>query len=87
MSIKKHLVPFITVFSEVQAFIGSDFLMITLCANLTVEFQLLREDLIRVPPNIESDHVDDRFEIQTTTETYTSVSIQDVIRRHQKLIK
>nr|WCC57694.1 odorant receptor 44 [Papilio xuthus] len=65
-------------------YIGIEYMMVTLCADLAIEFSILREDLLRVKPNTINP------ELQLTSETdfggYETVSIQDFIRRHQKLI-
>ncbi|XP_013172738.1 PREDICTED: odorant receptor 4 [Papilio xuthus] len=66
-------------------YIGIEYMMVTLCADLAIEFSILREDLLRVKPNTINP------ELQLTSETdfggYETVSIQDFIRRHQKLIR
>lgn len=70
------------------AYVGSEFLMIALCANIAIEFSILREDLLHVAPYFKTDNPRNQMGIglETNSESNTS-SIQDFIRRHQMLIR
>nr|WCC57633.1 odorant receptor 43 [Papilio polytes] len=77
-----------TMSCEVYAYVGSEFLMIALCANIAIEFSILREDLLHVAPYFKTDNPRNQMGIglETNSESNTS-SIQDFIRRHQMLIR
>nr|WCC57565.1 odorant receptor 43 [Papilio memnon] len=63
-------------------------LMIALCANIAIEFSILREDLLHVAQYFKTDNPRNQMGIglETNSESNTS-SIQDFIRRHQMLIR
>nr|WCC57441.1 odorant receptor 44 [Papilio glaucus] len=66
-------------------YIGIEFMMLTLCADLAIEFSILRDDLLQILPN--SDNISElQSRSQTDSEDHNRISIQDFIRRHQKLI-
>nr|WCC57566.1 odorant receptor 44 [Papilio memnon] len=62
-------------------YIGIEYMMVSLCADLAIEFSILREDLLLVIPKSNSES-----QLETDSKDYEGVSIQDFIRRHQKLI-
>nr|WCC57440.1 odorant receptor 43 [Papilio glaucus] len=72
----------------VYAYVGSEFLMITLCANLAIEFSILREDLLHVSPHFKADNPCNQtgIELETNSGSLVTTSLQDFIRRHQILI-
>ncbi|XP_072930198.1 odorant receptor 4-like [Epargyreus clarus] len=72
-----------TMFRVVYYYIGTEFLMITLCAHLTTEFTLLREDLLGVEP-FSNDVMNDRMRLE---EDNGQITIQQFVCRHQKLIQ
>nr|WCC57500.1 odorant receptor 43 [Papilio machaon] len=78
-----------TMSCEVYAYVGSEFLMIALCANIAIEFSILREDLLHVAPHFKTDNSRNQMGIglETNSESNTTTSIQDFIRRHQMLIR
>ncbi|XP_045537056.1 uncharacterized protein LOC106708377 [Papilio machaon] len=78
-----------TMSCEVYAYVGTEFLMIALCANIAIEFSILREDLLHVAPHFKTDNPRNQMGIglETNSESNTTTSIQDFIRRHQMLIR
>nr|WCC57693.1 odorant receptor 43 [Papilio xuthus] len=78
-----------TMTCEVCAHIGSEILMIVLCANIAIEFSILREDLLHASPHFKTDNPRNQIGIglETNSESKTTTSIQDFVRRHQMLIR
>nr|AXF48806.1 odorant receptors OR67 [Lobesia botrana] len=84
----------------IYMYLGVEFLMITLCSHLATEFELLREDMLHAKPilrdnryltnkvNIKSNdrYEDENFDNSALNMIEEGPWIEDVIRRHQKLI-
>ncbi|XP_013145761.1 PREDICTED: odorant receptor 85b-like [Papilio polytes] len=63
-------------------YIGIEYMMVSLCANLAIEFSILREDLLRVIPRANSES----HSTETDSRDSERIFIQDFVRRDQKLI-
>ncbi|XP_075977386.1 odorant receptor 13a-like [Anticarsia gemmatalis] len=59
-------------------YMGSNLLVVTLCALLGTEFMMLKDDLSQVKPVMNSDR---------RSEEYDEYSIEEFVKRHQKLIR
>ncbi|KAG6451286.1 putative odorant receptor 92a [Manduca sexta] len=67
------------VFRIVYSYLGTEFLLISLCSHLSTEFCLLREDLLNVKPVGNG-----RFGILPDS---SNIELHDIVVKHQKLIK
>ncbi|XP_068631538.1 putative odorant receptor 92a [Battus philenor] len=77
-----------TILHMLYCLISAEFLMITFCANLGMEFYILRLDL-EYASSYDSDNAqnDQIFEMQVKEDNYQRFSIKDIFRRHQNLIR
>ncbi|XP_050344435.1 odorant receptor 4-like [Nymphalis io] len=71
----------LTMLSIVYHYIGTEFVIITICAHLSTEFALLREDLKEIIPRKNEDHV------VTLIINNDDNAIRNFIQNHQKLIE
>ncbi|CAH2090563.1 unnamed protein product [Euphydryas editha] len=73
-----------TMFRVIYVYIGTEFVMITLCAHLSIEFALLREDLKHIKPRKNKVKHDNEL---TDNNDNSGNTIKSFIQNHQKLIE
>nr|AOG12913.1 odorant receptor [Eogystia hippophaecolus] len=79
-----------TMFHIVYVYLGAEILMITLCGHLSIELVLLRENLLRVKTTSNKNGTRDvtsGFNNKAPLDEGAEYGIDDIVRRHQKLIR
>ncbi|CAK1582537.1 unnamed protein product [Parnassius mnemosyne] len=75
-------------FRLIYVYLASQYLMINLCAFLAINFALLSEDLINVTPYFNKVKLLSQYSFHEQLEREsTNITIQEFVKRHQKLIR